>query len=633
MLQVARVAGVLGMVVVTLAQPSWSDDAVAVAEETIVPPITFDMIDLAGKLHQLGENDKHRARAYVFVSTECPIANTYTKTLNELHDSLRNAERPVDLFAVVSDPTTTRGKAAQHYAEFAAKFPVLFDASGELAAALGPTHTPEAFVLDGRGRLVYRGKIDDAYQDLGKRRPKVTQTYLADAIDAAVSGTAPETQQTTPVGCIFETLPASDATAHVTYNRHIAPIVHSRCVSCHRPGQVAPFSLTTYEDAAKRADQLALVTGERIMPPWKPLPGHVKFVAERWLTDRQLALFKTWAESGRAEGDPADLPPLPEFAEGWRLGEPDLVLTMLEPFTVPADGPDIFQHFVIPIDIPEDKLVGAFEFRPGNNRVVHHAISYLDSQGIGRKKDAATPEPGYHSFGGPGFAPSGSIGGWSVGNTPRWLPNEMGRYLKQGSDLVMEVHYHPSGKEEVDQSSIGIYYVDKPIQQSLSEPRKLVRAIWMANYEIDIAPGQSDFRRETSYTLPKEVTMVGIVPHMHLLGKTMKVTATLPDQSQKTLVEVVDWDFNWQDEYYYERPFVLPAGTRIDCVATYDNSAENPANPSSPPQRVTYGEETTDEMMFCFFLLTADKPDDLNAVVWDAIAHDLRQPRPKVEAE
>ena len=361
------------------------------------------------------------------------------------------------------------------------------------------------------------------------------------------------------------------------------------------------------------------------------MPGHEKFVGERWLTDRQIELIRRWAKSGRAEGAAADLPPLPEFAEGWRLGEPDLVLTMTEPFTIPADGPDIFQHFVIPIDVPEDKLVSAFEFRPGNNRVVHHAINYLDSNGIARKMDAATPEPGYHSFGGPGFAPSGSIGGWSVGNTPRPLPNEMGRYLKKGSDLVMEVHYHPSGKVETDQSSVGVYFVDKPIEQSMSEPGKIVRAIWMANYELDIPAGESDYHRSTTYTLPKDVTLVGIVPHMHLLGTTMTVTATLPDGTTKTLVKVVDWDFNWQDEYYYERPFVLPAGTRLDVEATYDNSAENPANPSSPPRRVTWGDETTDEMLFCFFVLTADRPADLAAVVWNAIMHDLKQPRAKLE--
>lgn len=601
--------------------------------EPVRPPVTFGMIDLAGQTHQLGENEEGRTRAFVFLSIECPIANTYTKTLNELHDSLGERGLSADLYGVISDPTVTRSKAAAHYEEFEARFPVLFDASGELARALSPTHTPEAFVIDATGNLVYRGKIDDAYKALGRRRPNAQHMFLADAIHAAVQSEPVKVSQTEPIGCIFETLPAEAADSSITYNRHIAPIIHTRCMTCHREGQVAPFPLTKYEEAAKRAGQLAQVTGDRLMPPWKPVPGHAKFVGERWLTDRQIDLFRRWADSGRAEGDPADLPPLPEFADGWRLGEPDLVLTMTEPFTIPADGPDIFQHFVIPIDVPEDKLVAAFEFRPGNKRVVHHAINYLDAKGIARKLDAATPEPGYESFGGPGFAPSGSIGGWSVGNTPRPLPNEMGRYLQKGSDLVMEVHYHPSGKEETDQSSVGLYFIDKPIEQSLTEPGKVVRAFWMANYELDLPPGESDYRRSTTYTLPKDVTLVGIVPHMHLLGKMMTVTATLPDDTQKTLVEVVDWDFNWQDEYYYERPFVLPAGTRLDVEASYDNSPENPANPSSPPRRVTWGDETTDEMLFCFFVFTTEDPDDLKSVVWDAIMHDLKQPRAMLERE
>ena len=595
------------------------------------PAITFSLMDLNGTIHGLDQNDGRRVRAFIFVSTECPISNGYIKTLNELDAKLANTVNGAEVFGVVSDPTVTRTQVEKHFAEFKAEFPVLFDASGLLAQVLKPTHVPESFVLDRDGKLVYRGAIDNSWEAIGRRRPMAENEFLSDAIKSASDVKPVAIAETKPVGCLFETPPQGHETSAVTYSRDIAPIIQTRCLNCHREGQVAPFALADYDQTAKRAGQIVQVTQERIMPPWIPSPGHDKFVAERWLTDRELALFKTWAETGRTKGDEADLPPAPKFAEGWRLGQPDLIVKMVEPFGVPADGPDLLQNFVIPINIAEDKLVAAIEFHPGNKRVAHHSVLFLDDSGAARKLDKATPEPGYANFGGPGFLPSGALGGWSVGNTPRPLPNGMGRYLKRGSDLVVQMHYHPTGKQETDQSEIGLYFVKKPVAQSLKEPAKLVGSIWMANYEMDIAAGEQHYRRSTSYTLPKEVIMVGVVPHMHLLGKAMKVTATLPDKAEKTLIDIKNWNYNWQDEYYYERPFKLPAGTRLDVEAVFDNSADNPSNPSSPPKRVTWGDGTKDEMMFCFFLLSAEKTEDLIHVIFDNLKHDIQQPRKVVE--
>jgi hypothetical protein len=594
-----------------------------------IPAITFSLLDLGGLTHELGQNDERRVRVFVFLSPECLISNAYTKTLNDI--DARFTGKGVDLFGVVADATVTRSQATKHFAEFKTAFPVVFDASGLLLQALKPTHVPEAFVVDRNGRLVYRGAIDNSWEALGRSRPQAEKEFLADAIAAALSGKHVAVPETKPVGCLIEAPAQGNEKAKVTYARDIAPLVQSRCLNCHREGQVAPFALADYEQTAKRAQQIVRVTQDRLMPPWIPAPGHDKFVGERWLTDRELDLFKTWAETGRAKGDDADLPPAPKFAEGWRLGQPDLIVKMPEPFTVPADGPDLLQNFVIPLNIAEDKLVAAVEFHPGNKRVAHHAVLFLDDSGTARKLDAVTPEPGYANFGGPGFLPSGALGGWSVGNTPRPLPNGMGRYLKKGSDLVVQMHYHPTGKQETDQSEIGLYFVKKPVAESLKEPAKLVGSIWMANYEMDIPAGETNYKRSTSYTLPKEVIMVGVVPHMHLLGKSMKVTATLPDKSVKTLIDIPNWNYNWQDEYYYERPFKLPAGTRLDVEAVYDNSADNPSNPSSPPKRVTWGDGTNDEMLFCFFLLSAEKTEDLIHVIFDNLRHDMRQPRKVVQ--
>ncbi|MFO0880277.1 MAG: redoxin domain-containing protein [Gemmataceae bacterium] len=593
------------------------------------PVLQMTVSDLEGRPHELGQNDQRRVRVVVFLSPECPISNGYTGTLNALRHKW--AGQPVDLLGVVSDPAVRRARAKEHFAEYRATFPVLFDASGLLRGELKPTHMPEAFVLDRDGRLVYRGAIDNAWVDLGRRRPQAEKRYVADAVTAALAGKPVTVTQTTPVGCLVEAAPEKGVRAKVTYTRDIAPILFGRCLNCHRTGQVAPFPLASYDDAARRAKQIVRVTQERIMPPWIPAAGHEKFVGERWLTERELGLLRTWAETGRARGEESDLPPAPKFAEGWQLGKPDLVLRMREPFTVPADGPDLLHNFVIPIDIPGDRLVAAMEFRPGNRRVAHHAVLFLDSSGTARKLDRATPEPGYSNFGGPGFLPSGALGGWSVGNTARPLPDGMGRYLKKGSDLVLQMHYHPTGKVETDQSEVGLYFVKKPVAEVLKDKAKLVGSIWLANYEMDIPAGTKDYRRSTSYTLPREVVMVGVVPHMHLLGRSMRVRARLPGGAERVVIDIPRWNYHWQDEYYFEKPFRLPAGTKLEVEATFDNSAENPSNPCSPPRRVTWGDGTNDEMLFCFFLLTAEKTEDLIHVIFDNLRHDSKQPRKKIE--
>jgi hypothetical protein len=588
----------------------------------------FDAQSLDGKLYSLSDKDKQVNRAFVFLSTSCPISNSYISELNRLTQALPPG---VELFGVLSEPTTSRQHASKHFAEYKAEFPILFDGSQLLLDVLKPTHVPEAFFINAVGEVVYRGAIDNAYEAIGRRRVNVENHYLEDAIKAVAANKKPVVNQTKPVGCVLPPDGVNAIGTKVTFARDIAPILQQRCETCHRPGQVAPFSLTDYEEAKSHAEMLVEVTRQRIMPPWIPGPETAhRFIGQRWLSDRELNLLADWVKSGCTLGDEADLPPAATFAEGWQLGEPDLVVKMPKPFTVPASGPDLLQNFVIPTKIPEDKLVAAVEFHPGNKRVVHHAVLFLDDKGQARKLDAATPEPGYGNFGGPGFLPSGALGGWSVGNTARRLPNDMGRYLKKGSDLVVQVHYHPTGKVEEDQSEIGLYFVDKPVADSLKKPAKLVGSIWMANYEMDIPAGEANYRRATTYTLPKDVIMVGIVPHMHLLGKSMRVTVTEPGQQPQVLIDIPTWNYNWQDEYYYERPIRLKAGTKLFVEAVFDNSAANPSNPSSPPKRVTWGEETTDEMLFCFFLLTADKTEDLIHTIFDNLSHDLKQNRKDV---
>ncbi len=394
-----------------------------------------------------------------------------------------------------------------------------------------------------------------------------------------------------------------------TFNKEIAPILWKNCASCHRPGEIGPFSLLTYRDAAKRASFLGEITTSRRMPPWKAEPGFGSFHDERRLSDEEIRKIADWVEADAPEGDAKDLPPAPTFPEGWQLGTPDLVLKAGEAFAVPASGRDAYRCFVIPIPIDSDRTVAAVEFRPGNRKVVHHALLYLDSTGAARRKDADDPGPGYASFGGPGVIPTGGLGGWAPGAMPRLLPDGVGKLLRKGSDLVLQIHYHPDGKPETDESVVGIYFTRTPA-------RKIAGGIAVRTRSLDIPAGEKRYHvTAQSDPLPADVQAIGIAPHMHYIGKEMKVVAESPDGTTIPLIWIKDWDFNWQGQYQYRSPVKLAKGSVIKLDAYYDNSADNPRNPSRPPRRVRWGEQTTDEMCLLGVQVVTETMSDLRKVV------------------
>jgi len=385
-----------------------------------------------------------------------------------------------------------------------------------------------------------------------------------------------------------------------TFDKDIAPIVYKNCAVCHHAGEVAPFSLMTYHDVSKRARQIARVTGEGIMPPWKAEAGFGEFANDRHLTPEQITVFRQWAESGSPEGDAADLPPKPTFSEDWSLGKPDLVLEPDEAYTLAAEGPDLYRCFVIPTKLAQDHYIRAIAVQPGNRKVVHHVIVHYDTTGRARELDAADPGPGYTSFGGVGFRSAGMIGGWAPGNYPSFLPDGVGRLLPKNADLVVQVHYHRSGKVETDRTKVALYFAKGPID-------KRIHSWPLAKLALRIPAGDSNYVVHASLPVRENVTVYRVTPHMHLLGRDMKLTATLPDGTLVPLVHVKNWDFNWQTGYDLKKPLRLPMGSRVDLEAHYDNSANNPVNPNNPPRFVTWGEQTTDEMCIAFIAFTLDK--------------------------
>lgn len=398
---------------------------------------------------------------------------------------------------------------------------------------------------------------------------------------------------------LFAAASTPAVSAAPTFDKDIAPIVFQNCAVCHRPGEVAPFSLLNYRDVSKRAKQIARVTDEKIMPPWKAEPGFGEFANDRHLTPEQIALFKAWSAASAPEGNPADLPPAPHFTDTWTLGKPDVVLEPDEDYQLSAEGADIYRCFVIPSKLTEDHFISALEVQPGNRKVVHHVIVHCDTTGKARELDAKDPGPGYTSFGGVGFRSGGMIGGWAPGNFPSLLPDGIGRLVPKGADLVVQVHYHKSGKPESDRTKIALYFAHGTVD-------KRIRAFPVAKLLLRIPPGESNYTVHASLPVRLDATLYRVTPHMHLLGRDMKVTATLPDGTVVPLVHVENWDFNWQTGYELKTPLRLPKGSRVDLEAHYDNSSGNPLNPNNPPKVVTWGEQTTDEMCLAFLSFTLD---------------------------
>ncbi len=399
-------------------------------------------------------------------------------------------------------------------------------------------------------------------------------------------------------GVIVGTLSGSPAArssvpAPVTYNRDIAPIIFHSCATCHRPGEAAPFSLLSYSDVKKHARQIVDVTQSRSMPPWLPEPQKLKFADELRLTDSELSLIQRWVEQGAVEGDPADLPPAPKFVEGWRLGQPDLILTATKPLTLPPSGTDTYWNFIFSVPIQETRWVKAVEIRPGDKRYVHHANILVDRAGSLRSRES---EPGA-GFGGMEiriesqvFDPDSHLLFWKPGTIPYIEPEGMALRLDKGTDLVLNTHLQPSGKPEVIQPSIGLYFTPHAAT-------KIPMLLQLENdVKLDIPAEQKDFLVTDEFTLPIDVELMAIYPHAHYLGKDMQAFATLPDGTTETLIHIPHWNLNWQAVYRYAEPVRLPKGTKVSLRYVYDNSEENPLNPNHPPARVMGGNRSSDEM-------------------------------------
>jgi len=377
----------------------------------------------------------------------------------------------------------------------------------------------------------------------------------------------------------------------LTFTKDVAPIVFRNCAGCHRPNQSAPFSLLTYHEARKHARQIAEVTARRYMPPWPPEPGYGDFADERRLTSEQIGILQQWAAEGAIEGKLADLPEPPRWSEGWQLGQPDLVVEMSQSYTLPAEGKDVYRNFVVPIRVSSTRYVKGVEFRPGNARVVHHAFVNIDETRQSRRLAEKQNPPGFDGMELPESAimPGGQLLGWQPGKVPSMVSEGLSWILKPNTDLVLQMHLHPSGKPEMVQPSVALYFTDRA-------PTNVPFRIKLARFDFEVPAGADNYLVEQAYVLPVDVDLVRVLPHAHYLGKDLQGYAILPTGAKQWLVRIKDWDFNWQGDYKFVQPVTFPKGTRLVMHYTYDNSTNNVRNPNRPPKTVRHGLQTTDEM-------------------------------------
>ncbi|MEM7024473.1 MAG: redoxin domain-containing protein, partial [Pseudomonadota bacterium] len=354
-------------------------------------------LDVDGAIRRLGDENGPGPAALVFVDSECPVSSRYLGEMNTF--AAEAAKQGVDFYAIMSSAHRTWDDAKALRDQYGLEFPVLFDPSGDLAARLDPVTLAEAFVIDEKDRMIYRGRIDDRFAGIGQLRRVIRNHDLLDAL--AVAGTTEAIPRATaPIGCFFEGWKKPVTERAVTYNRDIAPILAANCAECHQEGGIAPFSLQSYGTAIERSGMLEYVTAEGLMPPWRPKPEYGRFRDERYLSQTQIDLFSAWTANDDAKGDAVDRAPAVKLPDpGWRLGPPDLLLRLVEPYHVPASGEDVYRYFVIPSSLADDRVVKAIDFRPGAVEVVHHANFFADYDGRARKEDAKDSEPGFSVFG------------------------------------------------------------------------------------------------------------------------------------------------------------------------------------------------------------------------------------------
>lgn len=378
----------------------------------------------------------------------------------------------------------------------------------------------------------------------------------------------------------------------VTYSKHISRLVQARCQECHQPNGIGPFSLLDYRQTRGWARMIREVIDENRMPPWHADPAHGEFANDRSLSDAEKQMVYDWIDNGMPRGNEADLPEPIEWKNEWRIGEPDVIFEMPEEVTIDPAGVVPYKYFRTETNFEEDVWISAAECLPGNPKVVHHIIMFVQSpNGDGNFARGEVSE-----------GDGGFLDAFAPGGVPQIMKPGQARKIPAGSSLIWQMHYTPTGKTEVDRSKFGIKFATGPITHEIATGSAV-------NFNFSIPPNESNYRVESEVKFPQGGTLFALAPHMHYRGKDFDYTVVYPNGDEEKILSVPNYDFNWQTTYHLKEPMVLPPGTKIECVAHFDNSADNPYNPD-PSKTVTWGDQTWEEMMIGFFHYSMDVVDD-----------------------
>lgn len=542
------------------------------------PVADFTLNSIDGKAWSLNKQ-KNKAIVVVFIGTQCPVNNAYMPKLVELEKEYR--DKYVQFVAINANDHDTIDAIKEHAKKHKLNFPVLRDDKNTVSSKFGVERHPTAYLIDDEHLIRYHGRIDDQF-GIGYARAQPTRRDLAEAINEVLAGKKVTTASTPVEGCYITKAPvAKAAKSEVTFTKDVSRILQNRCQECHRPGQIGPMPLLGYDDAASWSQMIKEVVSHERMPPWHADPKHGTFKNDRRLSTDERTKLLAWIDAGCPEGAKSDLPRPREFAQGWTIGTPDVVFTMPTAYTVPAKagkGGIPYKYVKIDTNYDEDKWVQAVETKPGNHEVVHHIIVYVVEQGK-RTKDID------------GIG-SGLLVAYAPGDLGSIFPPGGAKKLPKGATLVFQMHYTPNGVEQSDKSSIGMIFAKQP-------PKSEIKTRAVAQQFFAIPANESNHKVVSKTKFDKDVILYSMFPHMHLRGKDFKFDVIYPDDKRETLLSVPRYDFGWQANYILEKPMRLPAGTRIECTAHFDNSETNRNNPN-PKSIVIWGEQTWQEMMIGF---------------------------------
>ncbi|HEX3728018.1 MAG TPA: redoxin domain-containing protein [Pirellulales bacterium] len=556
----------------------------------------FSLPDFHGKTHSL-DAFKDRVVVLAFLGTQCPLAKNYAPRLRDLAAEFdKQGVAFLGIDANLQDSLSDIGAFARINA---ITFPLLKDNNNELADRLGALRTPEVFLLD-RGHVIrYWGRIDDQYGLTTKAayvRSKLTDRSLADAITEVLAGHEVTHSVTKAEGCFIGRVVTVTPHGDVTYSRQIARIMQHRCVQCHRPGEVAPFSLTSYDEVVGWAATIREVVQVGRMPPWFADPRYGHWANDARLGDEEKHQICEWVDNGCPQGDLHELPEPRTFVDGWQIGAPDQVVYIsVQPVVVPAEGLVEYRYFTVDPGWKVDKWIAATEMRPGCRAVVHHMKVDVQPKNLG---DA--------------YPRGEAIGGYIPGRAPNVWPAGIGIHVPANSKLVFQVHYTPNGIEQFDRSMIGIRFADP---QTI---KKIVRSTDVEQRNFKIPAGDPNYEVKSQHLFYEDTLLLSLAPHMHFRGKSFRYEAAYPDGTREVLLDVPHYEFNWQLLYDFSEPKLMPKGTMLQCTAHFDNSPDNLANPD-PAKNVTYGEQTWDEMMEGHFV-SINRNQDLACIALVALS-------------